>query len=400
MISNENIVCVSNTTWEGFYTKSTVQIMSLLARNNTILFVEYPYTIKDIISTWLGKSRAPVSRMLGLQKRLVIKLTSNETRVHHLVIPPVLPVEFIKIDWIYKMLFKVNTYIYASSVKCAMKKLNMSNPVCVNAYNSIYGNKLLGKLKEKLHVFYCYDGSDTRRYGKKAVEYDDSFTQKVDGVIVTSDFLANSKRSLNQEIHVVKNGVDFKLFISMVKTELNSTNIRKKVGYIGSLDHRFDLETVEYAVQHLPEYNFEFVGELMNKAIEQNLSKYNNVIFIPPVKPYEVPALLKNCDVGIIPYTCTEYNKNTYPLKINEFLTVGVPVVITSFAKLPEFNEVVSFTTDKESFCSAIAKEIESDSMEKIKKRVEFAEKNSWENKAELFGDIIERLLSNKQKVS
>ena len=50
MLSNENIVCVSNTTWEGFYTKSTVQILSLLAAKNKVLFVEYPFTIKDAFS--------------------------------------------------------------------------------------------------------------------------------------------------------------------------------------------------------------------------------------------------------------------------------------------------------------------------------------------------------------
>ena len=87
MSSRQNIVCVSNTTWEGFYTKSTVQLMSLLAKKNTVLFVEYPFTLKDMLSTILGNGRAPVSRMLGLKKRLVNVQTNFDTTVHHLVIP-------------------------------------------------------------------------------------------------------------------------------------------------------------------------------------------------------------------------------------------------------------------------------------------------------------------------
>jgi hypothetical protein len=70
MIDNENIVCVSNTTWEGFYTKSTVQLLSLLAQQNKVLFVEYPFTWKDLLFTIIGKGRAPVARMLGLKKGL------------------------------------------------------------------------------------------------------------------------------------------------------------------------------------------------------------------------------------------------------------------------------------------------------------------------------------------
>ena len=396
MISSENIVCVSNTTWEGFYTKSTVQIMSLLAKRNTVLFVEYPFTLKDLLSTLLGKGRAPVSRMLGLKKRLIVEHSNFDTIVHHLVIPPILPVEFIKIEPIYKLLLKLNSYIYACSVRRALRKLNMENPVCINAYNAIYGRNLAGRLNEKLNLYYCYDGPNTGRYGQRAVIADQGFAKQADGVIVTSEFLANTLKEFNPEMHIVKNGVDFRVFNQAAKTGLNNAERRKKVGYIGSLDQRFDIDTVEYSVQQLPGYDFEFIGELMNKTIELRLSGYPNVKFSPPVKPNEVPALLNKCDVALIPYICDEYSKNIYPLKINEYLAVGVPVVLTSFADLPEFNEIVSFTSGKESFCKAIVHETETDSLESIKKRIEFAEKNSWENRAELFENII-NLISKKK---
>jgi len=396
MNSRQNIVCVSNTTWEGFYTKSTVQLMSLLAKKNTVLFVEYPFTLKDMLSTILGNGRAPVSRMLGFKKRLVIVQTNFDTTVHHLVIPPMLPVEFIKIESVYNLLLKFNSIIYAWSIRRTLRKLKMDNPVCVNAYNAIYGKTLLGRLNEKLHLFYCYDGPNTGRYGQKAVLADQSFAHQVDGVIVTSEFLATSLREFNPEIAVVKNGVDFNIFNQSAKTELNKLGTRKKVGYIGSLDQRFDIDTIEYSVKQLPGYDFEFIGELMNKTVEQRLSGYPNVKFMPPVKPNEVPGLLQKCDVGLIPYICNEYSKNIYPLKINEYLSVGVPVVLTSFADLPEFNEIVSFTTGKESFCEAIVRAIESDNLENIMKRIQFAEMNSWENRAELFGDLIDKFLGKK----
>ena len=118
--------------------------------------------------------------------------------------------------------------------------------------------------------------------------------------------------------------------------------------------------------------------------------------FRSPVKPNEVPALLQKCDVGLIPYICNEYSKNIYPLKINEYLSVGVPVVLTSFAKLPEFDEIVSFTNGKEAFCEAIVQEIENDSLDRITARIQFAEKNSWENRTEIFEHIIDRLLEKK----
>lgn len=398
MIKNENIVCISNTTWEGFYTKSTVQIMSLIAKNNTILFVEYPFTIKDLIFGLFGINNVPVYRILGIKKRIVVKSTSFSSTLFNLVIPPVLSIEFIKIECIHRFLLKLNIRIYQLCVKKTLTKLNMKNPIIINAYNAIYGEHLIGKFQEKLHVFYCYDGPDVKRYGQRAILADENFSKKVDGVIVTSDFLYNQKKEQNQNISVVKNGVDFKTFNTMAKTEVSLIFTRKKIGYVGSLDHRFDIDTVEYAIQNMPENDFEFVGELMNKTVENRLAKYSNVKFKQPVPPNEVPGIMRNFDVGLIPYTITDYNKNIYPLKINEYLSVGIPVVLTTFAELPDFKEVVTFASNKESFYSAIKNEIEHDNNTMIKKRIEFAKMNSWENRAKQFGNILEELTSGKNK--
>lgn len=388
MLKNENVVCISNTTWEGFYTKSTVQLLSLLAKQNRVLFVEYPFTVKDMIMTILGKGRAPVKRMLGLKKRLIKQKSAFDTDVYQLIVPPVFPAEFVKIEVVYKFLQKINAAIYVFAVKRALRKLKMQQPVCINAYNSVYGNNTINRFNEKLHVYYYYDGPDTRRFGERAAVSDQKFARLAHGLIVTSEFLANAMKPFNKKIVVVKNGVDFKMFNKKAKSAPNLSKT-KKIGYIGSIDHRFDYDTVAHAIQQLPDYEFEFVGDQMNKKVALELEKFPNVKFFPPVKPFEVPELLSKCDVGLIPYLCTEYTKNIYPLKINEYLSVGVPVVLTSFAHLPEFETHAVFTHSKEEFCRAIVSEAETDNEQKIKDRISFAESNSWENRAELFGDTI-----------
>ena len=46
MLKGKNIICISQTTWHGEFTKSTVQLLSLLAKNNNVVFIEYPFTVK------------------------------------------------------------------------------------------------------------------------------------------------------------------------------------------------------------------------------------------------------------------------------------------------------------------------------------------------------------------
>jgi glycosyltransferase involved in cell wall biosynthesis len=131
---------------------------------------------------------------------------------------------------------------------------------------------------------------------------------------------------------------------------------------------------------------------MRNQVLKSRLQKFSNVRFFDPIKPNDVPELLATYDVGIIPYIVNDVNKNIYPLKINEYLAVGVPVVMTPFANLPDFEGLVSVSTDKDDFIKKIIIETSDDTPISIKKRIEFASGNSWEARAESFGDILAKM--------
>lgn len=398
MIEGKNIICISQTTWHGEFTKSTVQLLSLLAEKNTVVFVEYPFTMKDVVMTLLGKQRAQVSRMLGFKKRIVDEKTDNGATVKHLVMPPVLPVDFISNETIFKIVFAINVFIYKNQLRKTIKKLKLDNPIVITAYNPMYGLPMIGQLKEHLNVYYCYDGMDTQRHKSRIYNIEQQFCKKVDGIITTSDYLNGEKKQLNLQSAVVKNGVDFKLFVLHAKRAVSNHASLKKVGYIGTLDFRFDIDIMENAIQQLPKVLFEFTGYLLNHNIQERLSKYENVAFFKSVKPHEVPQLLAKYDLGIIPYKMDEVNKNIYPLKINEYLAVGVPVVMTAFANLTDFALMVKSAENKELFKSYIENELANDTAEKIAARIEFAKLNSWESRAEDFSNILEKYSSAKSK--
>jgi glycosyltransferase involved in cell wall biosynthesis len=396
MIEGKNIICISQTTWHGEFTKSTVQLLSLLAEKNTIVFVEYPFTVKDVVMSLLGKQRAQVSRMLGLKKRIIEEKTDSGAIVKHLVMPPVLPVDFIKNESIFKKFFSINVLIYKNQLRKTIKKLKLDNPIIITAYNPMYGLPMIGKLNEYLNVYYCYDGMDTQRHKSRIYSIEEQFCKQVDGIITTSDYLNAEKHKLNAQSYVVKNGVDFKLFEPCAKKSVSSPSAQKKVGYIGTLDFRFDIDIMEYAVQELPQVQFEFTGYLLNQNIKESLSKYDNVAFFNSVKAHQVPELLSKYDLGIIPYKMDEVNKNIYPLKINEYLAVGVPVVMTAFANLTEFKAIVKSAENKTLFKSYIENELKHDNDLLIKERIEFAKFNSWESRMVQFGNVLEKIINNK----
>ena len=132
---------------------------------------------------------------------------------------------------------------------------------------------------------------------------------------------------------------------------------------------------------------------MRNQKLKSRLEKFPNVYFFEPIKPNDVPELLSKYDVGIIPYIVNDVNKNIYPLKINEFLAVGVPVVMNAFANLPEFQHQVAVASGKDDFVRKLKLEVENDTSDKIKQRIQLASESSWEQRTEQFSAILEKYI-------
>ena len=175
MLKNKNIICVSYTTWEGEYTKSTVQLLSLLANDNHVVFIEYPRTLKDLINGILGKSKIPVMRMIGLAKRVKTITADNGAKVKHVVMPPMLPTASVKNETLLKWFYRWNTNKYKRHVRKIQKRWKLKDSIILTAFNPVYGLAMIGELDEKSNVYYCYDGMDLNRNNAKTIELEKEF---------------------------------------------------------------------------------------------------------------------------------------------------------------------------------------------------------------------------------
>ncbi|WP_045463514.1 glycosyltransferase [Sporocytophaga myxococcoides] len=399
MIRNKNILCMALTTWDKDFVNTVVKMMSILSKQNRILFVDYEYTVKDILAALSGKQKVPVTRIIGLENRLRTVNTVYGSEIHVLTPPPVLPINWIKNDNPYRVLLKLNGNLVRGAIQRALKTLKMENPIVVNGYNPFFGLPLVGDFNELLNIYYCYDEiKGDQWYHFHGPEIEKEYIKKTDAVITTSDALFKSKSPLHQNCFVVKNGVDFDHFNSIADLKIKSPHAPRIVGYTGSIDERFDYELLSYSIKMLPEVQFQFIGRVTNEIARMALKKYPNARFMGSRKPYEIPSLLKDMDVGIIPYLKNEVTSGVYPLKINEYMAAGKPVVMTDFAKIPEFESHVWIANNKEAFLNSLRDALYNDSVEKMKARIEFSKHNSWENRVEQFSSIVERMLELKKE--
>lgn len=398
MIKGRNIICVAFPSWNGDYMKAIVQMMSVLARENNVLYVDYEHTYKDVLMTLIGRQHSPIKKILGIQKRLQQIPLENGGQIHLLTPPAVMPINWLDNKALYKAILMQNGQRVHRAIREVIEKLKLYNPIVINAFNPFYGFPLKGLLGEKLLVYYCYDEiSEAAWCGKHGVRMEDDFMPHTDAVVTTSQALWESKRRKKNPCYLVKNGVDFPLFHQAYLLKKKKADTRKVIGYVGSVDNRLDYSLLAQVIETMPQCDFVFLGRVQNHGGKKMLGKYPNVQFLGSTSPQKLPSYLKNMDLGMIPFVKNKFTENIYPLKINEYLATGIPVVSTDFADMSDFAGMISITTTRKAFAEAIEQELQNDTAEKIQARIEMARANSWENRAEQLSEIILTLLEDKK---
>lgn len=392
-----DIICVGFPPYEGDYTKSTVELMRQLARRHRVLYVEYAYTWKDVLLGILGKNtKAPVSRILRLSPALVLHPQARGQSLWVLTPPPMIPTNFSKNEIVYKLLMRWNGWLMKRAIQKATSAIGFETPVVLNAFAPAWGLALHHQLHETKCFYYCYDDiANCPWVHVHGPRLEQRFIPMVDAVIVSSDGLHRSKSALAKQCFTIKNGVNDLFF----QPSLSSASSSCIVGYVGSIDSRIDFRLlVEWATLRT-DMTLHLVGPVVadKPQVAQWIAKLQalpNVIFQGPKSPEEVVAAMRNWQVGIIPFVKNAQTAAIYPMKINEYLAMGLAVVSTRFAPLDDFEGVVFFTEDSsQNFVSCVDQAIISNGdYQQKQKRQAFARQNTWESRALALEKIIENV--------
>lgn len=383
-----DIICLAFPAWEGNYLKSTVQLMKEMALSHRVLYVDYAYTWKDFFQSVRGKGFASWRRMIGWEPRLRKLTVENGAVLHVLTLPPILPTNFITNAFVFDTMNHINAYFMRKIIQRAQLELNMETPSVVNAFNPFFGVHLAGQLGENQLIYYCYDEIGAATWAKQhGARLEKHFLKMVDKVVVTSQGLFNKKSKQHPNCHLVKNGVDFDLFASpqsqpIQKPVVLSPHYNKTIGYLGSIDERLDYDLIEHVIQATPQYQYLFVGRVTKTEYEKRLQQYPNVVLVGAQPPVILPTWVQQFDVCWIPFIKNELTAGIYPLKINEYLAAGKPVVSTCFSDLTDFTSVISIADNAEDMCHCFKLNYQN-----ATKRQDFAAKNAWRARAE---DLLE----------
>lgn len=218
-------------------------------------------------------------------------------------------------------------------------------------------------------------------------------------VITVTQELAEFLKGLGvKDITVIPNGVDTQVLkpIPAVEAKRSLGLQGKVIGYVGSLEHWVDLETV---VRALPRLDvtllvvgpglFTDYGDLIKKMAE-DLEVSDKIKFTGAVKYSELGKYISAMDIGLNPLKKMKKNEYAAGGKVFNYLSCGRPVLSSRMISLERLlGDEIYYYDDVESFISQVEGILKEKGKEQEYRSL--AEKYDWSALALKYEEVLRR---------
>jgi len=281
------------------------------------------------------------------------------------------------------------------SVKRKLLKLmaekGMSDPIVITTFPCTCD--YVGAFGESIHIYYCVDDFINWPEVKYKLirDMEQILLNSCDLVLATSDELCNAKSIPGKKPLLLSHGVDFDRFNAFAdaveRPEVLSKISKPVIGFFGALSAWLNYDLIAALATARPEWSFVFIGPADTDI--SRISNYANIHLIGKVPYEQLPRYAACFDVGIIPFQVNELTRSVNPLKLLEYLSLGIPVVSTYMPDVAKFSDVVTIAHSTQDFLTALDGALEDDTQELRQKRIEKARSNSWQSVAERFSQLV-----------
>ncbi len=279
-----------------------------------------------------------------------------------------------------KLFHKLSVDLCIPSLKSNLKKHGF-NEMDILFMDNMRLYYLKDMVRYKKMFYRCNDDKTLRDSAYKNHNYfEDDIIRKSDVVFVTSMDLLEKKQSLRKDLVYLPNGVELENFIrdSYNLPDEFKDNQRKKCIFVGAFASWLDVELVEYSAKILSDIDFYIIGPVITDVT--CLKKLSNVKLLGK-RPYtQIPDYLYHSDVAIIPFKINSFTNSITPVKLYEYMSLGLNVVTTDFREMQFINSPAYIAKHKDDFCEKILLSIQNKDANK-EVNVKFAKENTWSNR-------------------
>jgi glycosyltransferase involved in cell wall biosynthesis len=215
--------------------------------------------------------------------------------------------------------------------------------------------------------------------------------------------LYEAKRKKHANIHAFPSSIDVKHFAQARAPQVDPADQadipHPRMGFVGVVDERFDIELLREIATQRPEWNFVIVGPVV-KINAADLPHLPNIHYLGGKSYLELPAYLSGWDVALLLFARNESTRFISPTKTPEYLAAGRPVVSTSIRDVVRpygEKQLVHIADEPAAFIATIEQALQQRNDSDWRRRVDgFLAKTSWDKTCRAMFTKIAEAISAK----
>lgn len=349
--NQQDIIVFSHLRW-NFVFQRPQQILTRLAKQRKILFIEEPITFN---SSERGKASIyhPEKNITVMQPKIAFKNLTQD-----------LPLLIAK----------------------QIRSEKLHDPV-LWFYSAAF-SEIIPFLNHSLIVYDCMDELAAFKGASPLLVAQEKYLLSVADIVFTGGkSLYEEKKKHAGNIYCFPSSVDQKHFARAYKDETilpkDIKNISQPtVGFYGVIDERLDKNLLEQIARRMPQVAFVMIGPII-KIDPKSLPKLPNIHYLGP-KPYHLlPAYLKGIHIAMMPFALNDATKFISPTKTLEFIAAGKPIVSTPITDvIRDYKDVIQIAHDPNFFVKSILYYLQEGSLlREIRERAYkiILKQNSWD---------------------
>jgi glycosyltransferase involved in cell wall biosynthesis len=231
-------------------------------------------------------------------------------------------------------------------------------------------------------VYDCMDDhSGFLHNGAAIVEAERHLVAFADLVVASSALLYEHIESRARASLLVRNACEYEHF-STVSSTRPRPQAAIRVGYYGAIAEWFDSALVASLARLRPTWRFELIGSTLAGDVRA-LQDADNVRLLGERVYGDLPRLISEWDVFIIPFKRVPLTEATNPVKVYEMLATGKPVVAVGLPELVPIARagLICVAATASEFATAIEQELADDNPATVERRRAFARANTWNSR-------------------
>ena len=378
----QNIIILAQQNWDTLIGTNPRNMAKEFARHNRVLYVNMPLDVNTV----LRGHREP-----GVRQRLRVLLGQAEDiqQVEPNVWVLTTRTLLLSANWLaskalFLLINQLNARLLAHSIRKAAQAVGFDSYYLLQDGLIYPGLELKRLLKPVQFVYNIRDYVMGVPYFQRHGPWlEAAIIRQADVVAANSAYLRDYSRQYNAQSFDIGQGCVLSLYQAAgpypLPADLAAVPQPRLVytGYLTAL--RLDLDLLLALARQRPHYSLVLVGPQDAAFARSPLHQLPNVFFLGPKPPQQLAAYLHHCDVCINPQLLNDITIGNYPLKIDEYLAMGRPVVATHTRAMDMFADHVYLAADPPAWLHALDRALTDHSPQRRAAQIAFSQSHTWE---------------------